>query len=179
MNKTKELEAYLFIKGEPQLKKDIEKILDCTDRELETYIAELKEQYKDRGITIVESVTEISLTTAPEVALFVEKIEKEERGGELSKASLETLSIVLYKDGVTRSEIDYIRGVNSSFILRNLYLRGLIAKKDGSARSPVYVPTVSLLSFLGITHGSELPEYDTFSQKITESVENTQQESIQ
>lgn len=179
MNKTQELEAYLFIKGEPQLKKDIEKILDCTDQELDTYINELKNQYQNKGVTVVESATEIALATAPEVSLFVEKIEKEERGGELSKASLETLSIVLYKNGVTRSEIDYIRGVNSSFILRNLYLRGLIAKKDGNSRSPVYVPTVSLLSFLGITQSNELPEYDTFSQKLTESVENTQQEAIQ
>lgn len=179
MNKTKELEAYLFIKGEPQLKKDIEKILDCTDQELEAYITELKSQYSDRGITVVESATEITLATTSDVAVFIEKVEKEERGGELSKASLETLSIVLYKDGVTRSEIDYIRGVNSSFILRNLYLRGLIAKKDNSSRSPVYIPTVSLLSFLGITHNSELPEYETFNQKLTESVENTQQESIQ
>lgn len=179
MNKTKELEAYLFIKGEPQLKKDVEKVLDCTAQELEMYIADLKAQYTDRGITVVESESEITLATTPDVSVFIDKVEKEERGGELSKASLETLSIILYKEGVTRSEIDYIRGVNSSFILRNLYLRGLIAKKDGQSRSPMYIPTVSLLSFLGITHTHELPEYNTFREKLIESVENTQPESIQ
>ncbi len=100
-------------------------------------------------------------------------MEKSERGGELSKASLETLAIIVYKNGVTRSEIDYIRGVNSSFILRNLYLRGLISKSEGEkkGRGAKYIPTVDLIRFLGITELTELPGYTDIVSTITGTLE--------
>ena len=86
----------------------------------------------------------------------------------MSKASLETLSIVLYKNGVTRALIDYIRGVNSSFTLRALLIRGLIEKipdpKDN--RRYIYKPTFDLLSFMGINKIEELPDYDTIIENI-------------
>jgi segregation and condensation protein B len=93
----------------------------------------------------------------------------------LTKSSLETLSIVLYKNGVSRSEIDYIRGVNSSFILRNLIVRGLIEKitdpKD--SRRLLYRPTFDALSFMGITSIEQLPNY---SEVITQLQEVIKQE---
>ncbi len=172
MNKIDQLEAFLFIKGEPQLKKDIALAIDAGADELSELLHTLKEKYRSGGITVIETDTECGLATSGTVAPFIEAIEKDERGGELSKASLETLAIILYKNGATRNEIDYIRGVNSSFILRNLYLRGLITKSDEKkTRGVTYTSTVDLMRFLGIASPNELPGYDNVATLISESVE--------
>jgi segregation and condensation protein B len=97
---------------------------------------------------------------------------------DLGKAGLETLTIILYKHPIKRSEIDYIRGVNSSFILRNLLIRGLIERlteKEGLGRGYLYKPTLELLSHLGVSKIENLPE----SASITSELENfaTQNES--
>lgn len=163
MNKKNLVEALLFIKGESISKKYIQEELHISDEELTDIITTLKSQYSaGTGIVLVESDGEIAFGTNPEVSSQLEALEKEERGGELSKASLETLSIVLYKNGATRSEIDYVRGVNSSFILRNLYLRGLVEKRENKkdSRSYIYVPTIDTLRFLGIQSIMELPAYE-------------------
>jgi hypothetical protein len=103
----------------------------------------------------------VTLTTVPQVSTLIEKITKEELSKELSKAALETLAIVLYKGPIARSEIDYIRGVNSTFILRNLLIRGLVEKIDNpnDQRSFLYGTTLATLEYLGISSSSELPKY--------------------
>ncbi len=176
MNTQNNLEAFLFIKGESQLKKDIESVLNISGTELSELIQKLKEKYTGSGLTVIETETECALVTSEDVSSFIEEIEKGERGGELSKASLETLAIILYKNGATRSEIDYIRGVNSSFILRNLYLRGLITKSDGEkkSRGARYVPTAELVRFLGITDLTELPGYQDIVSSINQAVDETE-----
>ena len=94
-------------------------------------------------------------------------MKKEELSRELSKASLETLTIILYTDGVTRSEIDFIRGVNSSFILRNLSVRGLIEKSDAKeGRRNAYYPTLDTLAYMGVTRREELPDFDNLHTKF-------------
>ena len=87
---------------------------------------------------------------------------------ELSKASLETLSIILYTDKPTRGDIDYIRGVNSSFILRNLLVRGIIEKDihPEDSRKFIYKPTLDLLRFLGITNVSDLENFSETKEKL-------------
>lgn len=89
---------------------------------------------------------------------------KEELSKDLSKASLETITIILYKNGATRSEIDYIRGVNSSFILRNLAIRGLVEKvpSPDDSRKITYRPTFDLLSYMGVTRIEEIKEFANY-----------------
>jgi segregation and condensation protein B len=176
MNMHNKLEAYLFIKGESQAKKDLEGALGVTTDELKELLGVLKEKYSGSGLAIIETETECALVTSDNVSEFIEEIEKGERGGELSKASLETLAIILYKNGATRSEIDYIRGVNSSFILRNLYLRGLVTKseQDKKSRGATYVPTTDLVRFLGITEVGELPGYESILSKINETIDESE-----
>jgi segregation and condensation protein B len=72
---------------------------------------------------------------------------------DLGKAGLETLSIILYQGPISRAEIDYIRGVNSNFILRNLLIRGLIERVENphDQRSFLYKPTLELISYLGLS----------------------------
>jgi segregation and condensation protein B len=178
MNKKNLVEAILFTRGESVAKKYLMDTLEISDVELGDCISELKQKYNgESGIVCIDSLADVALGTNPELSQFFQKMDVEERGGELSKASLETLSILLYKNGATRSEIDYVRGVNSSFILRNLYIRGLVEKKDNArdSRSPIYVPTIDTMRFLGITSINELPEYADIINKVNAVFQDTVQ----
>ena len=151
-NLENKIEAILFFKGEPVSMKRLEDILKVSKNEIKDAIFNLKNNLENRGIVLLEKDEEITLGTAPELSKLIEDLQKEELNKDLSKASLETLSIVLYKNGATRAEIDYIRGVNSSFTLRALSVRWLIEKtvdpKDN--RRFIYKPSFDTLSFMGI-----------------------------
>ncbi|HNW71724.1 MAG TPA: SMC-Scp complex subunit ScpB [Candidatus Paceibacterota bacterium] len=177
-NLEQKIEAILFCKGEPVSKKKLSDILNVEESEINEGLEKIKENLKDHGIVLQEKDNHVTLGTAPSVSEVIEKIQKEELDKELSKASLETLSIILYKNGVSRAEIDYIRGVNSSFILRALSIRGLVEKtvdqKDN--RRYIYKPSFGLLSFMGISSLEELPDYKEINNSITESIENITEE---
>jgi segregation and condensation protein B len=162
MNLESKLEALLFWKGEPLSQKKIENTLGCTQKDLETALNSLEASLLTRGLRLMRIEDEVELRTAPEVSSFIEKLTEEELMRDLGKAGLETLSIILYKGPIKRSEIDYIRGVNSSFIIRNLLIRGLIERvteKEGAGRGYSYKPTIDLLAHLGIAKREDLPEY--------------------
>src|SRR3989344_6324271 len=145
----KKLEAVLFWKGEPMSYKKLEEILSAQaglkvpQNEIKDAVFNLKNELAGRGVALIENGNEISLGTAPEFSKLIENLQKEELNKELSKASLETLSTILYKGGATRAEIDYIRGVNSSFILRALSVRGLVSKTidEKDSRRYIYRPS--------------------------------------
>ena len=184
----KKIEAILFWKGEPISRKKLGEILSAQggsasggkvgESEINNGIEKLKGNLKERGIVLLEKDNEISLGTAPELSDLIENLQKEELNKELSKASLETLSIILYKNGANRSEIDYIRGVNSSFTLRALSIRGLIEKitdpKDN--RRFIYKPSFELLSYMGIKSVEELPDYSEVSNSIEIAAKNLEEE---
>jgi segregation and condensation protein B len=104
----------------------------------------------------------VSLATLPEASDMIDRMVKEEREKELGKAGLETLSIVLYHGPLTRSAVDHIRGVNSTFIIRNLLIRGLVEKVENpkDQRSFLYRPTLDLLRYLGVSRVEDLPSYE-------------------
>ena len=110
---------------------------------------------------------------------MIEELCKEELSRDLGKAGLETLSIVLYRGPITRSGIDYIRGVNSTFILRNLLIRGLVEKipNPNDQRSFLYRATFDLLSHLGIPRVEDLPEYGNTNESIEKFIEEFSNES--
>ena len=184
----KKIEAILFWKGEPISRKKLSEILSAQGGsasggkvgqiEINEGIEKLKEILKGRGIVMIEKDDDIMLGTAPELSDLIENLQKEELNKELSKASLETLSIVLYKNGVSRAEIDYIRGVNSSFTLRALSIRGLVEKitdpKDN--RRYIYKPSFELLSYMGIQSVEELPDYAEVSNSINIAAKNLEEE---
>lgn len=162
MNLETKLEALLFWKGEPMAVKKAQVALGCTSEEFVIALAALEASLATRGLRVMRNGDEIELRTAPEVSAMIEKLTKDELVRDLGKAGLETLSIILYKGPVKRSEIDYIRGVNSSFILRNLLIRGLIERnslKEGEGRGYSYSPTIDLIAHLGIAKTDDLPEY--------------------
>jgi segregation and condensation protein B len=174
----KKIEAVLFWRGEPISGKRLAEILKVGQTDLNTAIEELKIKLTDRGITIIEKENELTLGTAPAFGELIATLEKEELNKQLSKASLETLSIILYKNGASRAEIDYIRGVNSNFILRALSVRGLVerAEDPSDARRYIYKPTFELLQFMGIKSVEELPEFELTNKGLAEaSVQNEEQ----
>jgi len=178
MNIEQKIEAILFWRGEPMTRKKLSEILEVGQNEINEGIEKLKENLVNRGIVLVEKENELTLGTNPEISELIEKLQKEELNKELSKASLETLSILLYKNGTTRAEIDYIRGVNSSFILRALSVRGLVEKSvdTNDSRRFIYKPSLNLLSFMGIKSIEELPEFNDINKTIEESALALEQE---
>ena len=174
LDKNAQLESLLFFKGEPVKKKKLAELLDLTGPELEETIQTLSEKLSDRGLRLIQKEDVIELRTAPEAAELIEHITKEELHKDLGKAGLETLSIILYKTPVAKRDIDYIRGVNSAFILRNLLIRGLVERTTSrdDARSFVYSPTTDLLAHLGIEKLEDLPEYGKVEEEIKEFYEH-------
>jgi len=155
------IEALLFASGEPLEKKEIAKILSISLKEVDVALAALAESLSKRGVALVETSDTAELRTSPEAAELVKALRAGELARDLGKAGLETLAIILYKNGSTRSEIDWVRGVNSSTTVRSLLLRGLIEKIEDPAdkRRAKYRPTTEALAHLGLKHASELPRY--------------------
>jgi segregation and condensation protein B len=158
-DKSKIIEAILFWKGEPISLKKLAQYADSSEADVKSALDILKG--REGGITLAEKDGEVLLTTSPEAGRIIEDMAREELSKELTKAALETLSTVLYLSPVRRSEIDYVRGVNSQFSLRHLEIRGLVEKIQSETDSRIYLyrPTFELLQYLGIGSLEGLPGF--------------------
>lgn len=165
----KKIEGLLLYKNEPVSYSWLARVLEVQKNEIEQSVLNMQANYTDRGISIVTTGDSAAIMTSEEVSKVITSLSKNQEERELSKQALETLAIILYKDRVTKSEIDYIRGVNSIFILRNLLIRGLITKKLNvlDKRSPIYIPTHDMLSFLGIENIESLPEFEEMKERLS------------
>lgn len=166
-----ELEALLFHYGEPIEIKKIAKILKLKEGETTGLIEALEKSLKgndERGFVILRQEDRIQMVTKPEFESINQDLVKEEFREELSPASLETLSIVAYLGPVSRATIDFVRGVNSSFILRGLLMRGLIERQLNSERKNIYDYRVSFdfLRHIGLENQKELPDYEKYKNII-------------
>ncbi len=164
------IEALLFIYGDALEIKKIAKTLRASEDEVAEAVKQLEGELKSEkcGLFLVSDKEKIQLTTKPDLASLLESVIKEELRENLTPAALETLSIVAYAGPMTRAELDYIRGVNSSFSLRNLSIRGLVERYPDPKRGNVYIykPSFELLKFLGVAKAADLPEYEKFQQLI-------------
>ena len=162
MDLASRVEGILFYTSEPLSVRTLAHIFETEEIAVEEALALLTTTLEGRGITLVREGSVVELMTAPGLREVVEKIKKEELKRDIGKAGSETLAIIAYHEYVTRAEIDFIRGVNSGFILRNLLIRGLIERipNPHDQRSFAYKPTLELYAHLGITRKEELPEYD-------------------
>ena len=97
----------------------------------------------------------------------MEALVRSELSEELSRSSRETVAVIAYKGPVSRPEIDYIRGVNSSYALRNLLLRGLILREESPDTTRGYRYSVSgdFLKYLGVSKIEDLPGYEEFKEQ--------------
>lgn len=166
-NIKQKIEALLFIAGEPIAIKQLAKILEIKEDDISTAILALKDEYRegDRGLIIIENNSQVQLATSPIVSETIENFLKSSLKEELTPAALETLAIIAYKGPLIRVEIDNIRGVNSSFTIRNLLIRGLIEKDldKKKANSFAYRISFDMLKKLGLENIGQLPEYEKYS----------------
>jgi len=156
------LEALLFVSDEPVSSGALAQGLEIDRREVDRLCEELARSYQARGSGIeLRSVAGgWRLTTHPDAAPYVERFVLSSRHARLTKAALETLSIVAYKQPVTRHQIAAIRGVNSDGVLRALLERGLAAeagREDSPGRPVLYGTTPQFLERLGLSSLADLP----------------------
>lgn len=156
------LEALLFVSDEPVAAVVLAQALDVERREADELCEELARAYEERaaGIVLRSVAGGWRLATHPEAAPVVERYVLSSRHARLTKAALETLAIVAYKQPVTRHQISSIRGVNSEGVLRALADRGLVAevgRDERPGRPLLYGTTPGFLERLGLPSLSALP----------------------
>lgn len=174
------IEAILFFKAEPVEIGELVKIFGVGEEQIKEALSNLENRLAERGVRLIRKDSAVMLGTAPEMGSLIENLIKDELARELSKAGLETLSTILYRGPLSRSEIDWIRGVNSTYILRSLAVRGLIEKipNPSDQRSFLYRPTFKLMGHLGITRLEELPEYGAVREQINQFQKSFNQENV-
>lgn len=162
------IESLLFISAKPMAVKQLADLLKEKPEEVKNAGEELVDFYKDKksGIQIIKNGSKFQMVSSPENSKLVQEFISDETTGELSRPSLETLTIIAYRGPIGKLEVERIRGVNCSIILRNLLLRGLVETKPGETEEDLfYTVTFDFIRYLGINDISELPNYDKLSSE--------------
>lgn len=160
------LEALLFVAGEPVAIGRLVETTATAPDEVEAALSVLADRYRETGsgLRILTHADMVEMVTSPETASQVEEFFRMTMQEGLSRAALETLSVVAYRGPVSRAEIEAIRGVNCQFSLRNLALRGLVDRREEeSGRGYLYEVSFAFLEHLGLERVSDLPDYAALS----------------
>ncbi len=159
------LEAILFLHGEPVSQAMLGRLLQLSDQQIAETVSSLKEELQrtERGLMLMEKGSEYILITKPQFSIFLESFVKDSLKEDLTPSAVETLSLIAYFGPITRAQIDYIRGVNSSFMLRNLLVRGLI-ERTSKGNAYVYEVTAQFLTHMGLSQISDLPQYAHYQE---------------
>ena len=160
------LEGLLFVVGEDGLTiQQIEEVLNIGEEECKELIRELKKDYEeeDRGLRIDFLGNRFKLTTKFEHREYYQKLIENPETNTLSQAALETLAIIAYNEPITRVQVDEIRGVQTSQLIRKLVAKGLV-KEDGRSNLPgrpiLYRTTNEFLDYFGLSNINDLPKID-------------------
>lgn len=155
------VETLLFIVGEPLDTEDIKKVINISEMELRQGIEILERKYSgESGILIKEFGTKLQLCTNPENASYVEDLLNPIQKKSLSQSALEVLSIIAYRQPVTRGEIEQIRGVKCDYSVMSLRQKGLIEEvghKDVIGRPVLFGTTDLFLRHFGLNSLDDLP----------------------
>jgi segregation and condensation protein B len=162
---SKTIQSILFATAQEYTVAELVALTSASAEAIEAALTDLSQALTDHALMLVRQGSTVTLATRPEHAAILETIRKEELQKDLSKASAETLAVVIYHPGATKAEIELIRGVNASYSLRALQIRGLIETK-GNGRAVTYHPTVALLEQYGVSDTEQLPQYAETVQKI-------------
>lgn len=167
MSLKSQLESLLFVSLKPLAIKELAALTQSKIPAVEEALCELAHDYEasERGLALINNNKQYQITTAGANAELVKDFLKDETSGELSQPSLEALTIIAYRGPLSKMEIERIRGVNCSLIIRNLLLRGLIEEKfDKGKNENYYTVTHDFVRFLGLGSITELPDYDKLHQ---------------
>ena len=176
------VESLLFANGEPIKIAKLAGICAVSEEEMEGAIETLQVDYSNaRGLTLIRIKDAVQLVTNAENAQFIAEMMKSEIQENLSQASLEVLSIVAYRGPITRAEIEEIRGVNCSFTLRALAIRGLIEKTENIKDNRRYLYNISFdfLKKLGMESVEKLPDWELLNKKPENNQEISKVEEVQ
>ena len=172
----KKLSALLFLYNEPITISKIKEFLkeeDLSKKEIENLLKDLEEKLKTVGLTIVkkekkdEDKSEITISVLSELGEIAKKVRKEELEGDLTSASLQVLTICAYLGPISKSEISFIRGVQSTQSIRSLSSRGLITKENEK-----YSISIEAMQKLGLNNISDLPEYEKIKTDFEEKLKD-------
>ncbi|MDP1884208.1 MAG: SMC-Scp complex subunit ScpB [Candidatus Moranbacteria bacterium] len=162
------IESILFVSGEPVSMAKIAKVTGASLEDIGRSVAILQEEYSaaKRGMIIIRKENEFQMATSPENASIADQLVKSEIQENLSKAGLEVLAIIAYRGPITRIEVEAIRGVNCSFTVRSLLMRGLLERIENPKDNRGYLYKISFdfLKKLGIDSIEKLPDYETLSK---------------
>ncbi len=159
------LEALFFIANRSLNKTELAKFCGRKIEEIEEPLNQLIDDYQNResGIKIIQDNQEYQMVTNSNYGPLIQKFLKQEVNQELTPASLETLSIIAYRGPIRKSELEQVRGVNCTIILRNLIIRGLIKEiaqnESDQIEDKSYCISLDFLKYLGINEIKELPNY--------------------
>lgn len=160
------LESLLLVSPKPLTIQRLAKALAVEPDAIAQTINELAQDYEQRGsgFSILTTGPQVQLVTSGKSSDVVKQFLNEEQTGELTRPALETLTIIVYRPPIRKSELELIRGVNCSLILRNLLIRGLIEEeKDGETGEPCFRPSAEFLKWLGVSRVEDLPDFERLS----------------
>ncbi len=163
MNAARIVEAILFASDAPLSPGEIARADESLDEDrVETALATLKAEYDDSGhaFELREVADGVQLMTRPEFAPYLERFDTVPRSSQLSGPALEALAIVAYRQPISRIEVEYIRGVNSTGVVRTLLERELIAgvgRGEGVGRPILYGTTSKFMEHFGFPSMEHLP----------------------
>ncbi len=155
------VEAILFAAGYPVKYEKLAEVIGLPMRDLKNLIARMAKGYEERGIQLLLYPDTCQLTTKEVFAPYIREALGIKRGGNLSASSLEVLAVVAYNQPVTRSYVDIIRGVDSSYAVTSLLDKGLIeavGRLDAPGRPMLYGTTDKFLRVFGLNSLADLPE---------------------
>ncbi|MBI2607500.1 MAG: SMC-Scp complex subunit ScpB [Candidatus Doudnabacteria bacterium] len=163
-----QIQSILFVASKPISVKELSKSLDVDVETTKLAISELTRENQNSGIILLAHNDKLQLASNPDNSSQIKRFLSLELREKLTEASLETLAIVLYRQPVSKAEIENIRGVNSQYILRQLLIRGLIEKtaSEKDRRMQLYKTTLEFMQHLGIKDMKELPDFEELTRDI-------------
>lgn len=170
------LEALLFASSKPIMIPEIRKVMkSLSAKDIENLVAQLKEEYTrdNRSFEVLEVAGGFEIATRKEYAPWIFKIEMQKKAKQVTQSALETLSILAYKQPITRAEIEELRGVDASGVVNTLIERNLIkivGKKEVPGRPFLYGTTEKFLEHFGLKSLQDLPNIDEIRNLVEKSV---------
>ena len=168
------IEGLLYVQGDLGLTiEQVSDILEISNEEAKELILSLKQDYinEDRGLRINYLGNSFKLTTKEEHKEYFKKLLENPKNNTLSAQALETLAIIAYNEPITRIDVDEIRGVDSTYVVRRLLAKGLIkecGKSDKPGRPTLYKTTDEFLDYFGLASKEELPSIEVLENNDNE-----------
>lgn len=167
------LESLLFVSPSPVTVHQLAQSLEVPIEQVQKALQDLGDRYdRGGGLSLQRHADRYQLTTAPGMAKMIEKFLGYQATSRLSRAALESMAIIAYKQPITRPEIDSIRGVNSDGVIKSLLSKGLIqeqGRSEGPGRPIIYGTTNDFLQYFGLKSLEELPALELEAEPLQSS----------